>query len=218
MSAGDHHIHYIDLSANSSESNIEEALGKDSYRKLEVQKWEKFHTNEVECSWKLLAGSDAFFIKFHVKEPVIRSVGKGDQSTVCEDSCVEWFVKPEGSENYINFEFNPLGAHWIAIGPNRNERTRFRDSELPGLRSWGSETEHKDNVPADGPWEFTAVIPYSIFQLEAMHVLGCTWEANFYKCGNHLPKEHYISWKEIGAPSPDFHRPEFFSPIIISKK
>lgn len=55
------------------------------------------------------------------------------------------------------------------------------------------------------------VIPMQVFRFHQINVLKrqkC--RVNFYKCGDELTQPHYLSWKNIVAPKPDFHRPDFF--------
>ncbi len=53
------------------------------------------------------------------------------------------------------------------------------------------------------------------------HRLGswCGVEArmNLYKCGDKLTKPHFLSWKPIDAPAPDFHLPQYFRTVQFSK-
>ena len=42
---------------------------------------------------------------------------------------------------------------------------------------------------------------------------GRTMRANFYKCGDLLPRPHFLSWNAISLPRPDFHCPEFFGTL-----
>jgi len=46
---------------------------------------------------------------------------------------------------------------------------------------------------------------------------GLKAKVNLYKCGDKLSQPHFLSWKPIAAPKPDFHLPEFFEQIKFSK-
>ncbi len=55
-----------------------------------------------------------------------------------------------------------------------------------------------------------------------MSLLGIEWKdtpvelmGNFYKCADRTSSPHFLSWAPISTPEPDFHRPEFFSKIIL---
>ena len=69
----------------------------------------------------------------------------------------------------------------------------------------------KEAVPE---WSLELEIPVralAFHELESFS--GLHARGNFYKCGNMLPKRHYLSWAPVKTPAPDFHRPEFFGPI-----
>ena len=40
-------------------------------------------------------------------------------------------------------------------------------------------------------------------------------KANFYKCGDRLKQQHYLSWNPIDLPRPNFHCPEFFGELTF---
>ena len=44
---------------------------------------------------------------------------------------------------------------------------------------------------------------------------GMRMKGNFYKCGDHLQKPHFLSWNPIHVDRPDFHRPEFFGELVF---
>ena len=44
---------------------------------------------------------------------------------------------------------------------------------------------------------------------------GTSWKANFYKCGDATSHPHWGSWAPVDTPSPSFHQPAFFQPIIF---
>ena len=41
-------------------------------------------------------------------------------------------------------------------------------------------------------------------------------KANFYKCGDKLPVPHFLSWKPINVPAPDFHLPCFLETLSLN--
>ena len=63
-------------------------------------------------------------------------------------------------------------------------------------------------------WELELAIPASALAFHKLSSFsGLHARGNFYKCGNKLPRRHYLSWAPIDTPAPDFHRPEFFESI-----
>ena len=39
--------------------------------------------------------------------------------------------------------------------------------------------------------------------------------ANFYKCGDLTVNKHYLAWQPVGTERPDYHRPEYFGPMVF---
>lgn len=202
------------LSKTQTKQDIEEELKSSPWLMIDKLNWES-HPVKVEAKVRAVAGSDAFFLEFYVDEPYVRATKSGASSGVCEDSCVEWFVSPN-SEDYTNFEFNPIGGHTIQKGPSREPRHNFSQKELPGLLTWGSEGHLPfETKIAERPWSLWAVIPYSLFGMDEHQVKKISWRCNFYKSGDALPNVHYQSLAPIHSSEPDFHRPEYFSALTL---
>lgn len=201
------------LNKAASNHEVEAALQQDRFREIDTVNWSDY-SDIVSCRWKMLHSQDAWFLYFETKEPYVRARYTGDSSPVCEDSCVEFFVSFNDLE-YYNFEFNPIGACTIQKGPNRHTRNTFRLSELPGLRVWTSEAETPfETREYSQPWKVWCVIPLSLFGGDrSMHKDRV--KANFYKCGDGLPTQHYLSWAPVYSEAPDFHRPEYFKELLL---
>jgi len=154
---------------------------------------------------------DSVFLKYFVDEKNIRSVNSIINSSVWEDSCVEFFISFD-DEGYYNFEFNCIGTALVGFGKEKTNRDLL-DVELikeikfhPGL----TKTETGFH------WELTVVIPLQIFIYHQPLLLqGKKVKANFYKCGDLLPEPHFISWANIESTEPNFHLPEFFGTLIF---
>jgi len=59
-----------------------------------------------------------------------------------------------------------------------------------------------------------ARIPAACFSFSALTDLGGrTARANVYKCASGLSVKHYVTWRPIQTPTPDYHRPEFFGEV-----
>ena len=59
--------------------------------------------------------------------------------------------------------------------------------------------------------------PQALFMHSLTDWSGLKAKVNLYKCGDKLSQPHFLSWKPIAAPKPDFHLPEFFEQIKFSK-
>lgn len=62
-----------------------------------------------------------------------------------------------------------------------------------------------------------AIPPQALFMHSLTDWSGLKAKVNLYKCGDKLSQPHFLSWKPISAPKPDFHLPEFFEQIKFSK-
>ena len=50
---------------------------------------------------------------------------------------------------------------------------------------------------------------------ERQPVFPQTLRANFYKCADKTKRPHFVSWRPIDLPKPDFHCPQFFGEITL---
>lgn len=147
------------------------------------------------------------------KNPV--SVETQFDGKVFLDSCMEFFfnMHEEGApENrYLNIECNSLGVTHIGFGEERRGRV-FLDSlgveRFPVTVKIGSEG-----------WEIFEFIPVAalkkLFGISDVNE-NTVMTGNFYKCDENADAP-FGSWSPIVAPKPDFHRPEYFGKIVITK-
>jgi len=152
---------------------------------------------------------------YRVEEPQVRAVNTGLNSPVWEDSCVEFFLSVDGDKNYYNFEINAIGTVLGGYGPDRHERTRLSETLLsqintsPSLGRDPIEDLNKRTI-----WTIKVVIPLEVLQFTKLASLsGTNGHANFYKCGDKLKQPHFLSWKPVLTPTPDFHTPRYFGPL-----
>ena len=148
------------------------------------------------------------------KNPVSKE--KQLDGMVCMDSCMEFFFgmrnADDDSINYLNLECNSIGVTFISFGEERHGRV-FLDSL--GVERFPVSV----NVGDDG-WDVFWFVPESdlkkIFGLSEINE-NTVMRGNFYKCDENA-NAPFGSWSPIVAPKPDFHRPEYFGNITISKQ
>ena len=179
--------------------------------KIDQVNWSEFpHCPDVfvyagYCDQKL-------WLHYIVRNDFIRAVCLKDQEPVWQDSCVEFFVKQ--GEEYRNFEFNSIGVCLSALGSDRHARKPLDEANLGRILRWSSlKVESLPESSQLSDWSLTVAIPLELIGLNA----GDTFRANFYKCGDETKVPHYISWAAIKTPSPDYHRPEFFSLLELER-
>jgi len=165
-----------------------------------------------QVDFKIGYGNKHIYLQFHVKEKHLKAVYREINEPVYKDSCVEFFLSFDGKA-YYNMEFNSLGTALVGYGESRESR-----EYLPADLIQKIQTHSVINPVKPGEeevsWKLQIQIPFELFFAESpLRLQGRTCYANFYKCGDDLPKPHYVSWNKIEAPEPDFHRPEYFGEI-----
>ena len=157
---------------------------------------------------------DCIFLKYFVTENAIRAVNSQINSSVWEDSCVEFFIHFNDDKGYYNFEFNCIGTQLGGFGKTRSERDLL-PKELVGTiqtESFISKVKAKEAVY----WELSVAIPLNIFIHHQFSTLsGQEGRVNFHKCGDQLPMPHFLAWNNIQSSEPNFHLPEFFGEIYF---
>ena len=156
------------------------------------------------------------YLDFFVRCNYMRAVNTEDQSPVSEDSCVEFFVSPDSSDHYWNFEFNCIGTINASHRTERHNPTRLSHEMLSQVLRYAS-CGNRPFCELEGlfTWNLLVAIPLSLIGLEfkgqEIKISG-----NFYKCASRTSAPHYLSWNPIHSEHPDFLRPDCFGTIILS--
>ena len=136
-------------------------------------------------------------------------------STVCLDSCMEFFVIFDG-KSYLNLESNSIPAKCMKFGEVRENRQRVA-RKIPDQFLTVSEIGEKQ-------WSLTYYLPMDQIQIFYPDVdfgtfeKGYEFSGNFYKTGGaeQTGNEHYGMWNEIKTAQPDFHQPKQFGIFIMN--
>jgi len=181
---------------------------------IEVVNWAGYDNRPV-VKFKIAYGPSEIYLKYYVTEPFTKAEYTRSNQAVYEDSCVEFFVRPDSSAVYYNFEFNAIGTCLMAVGPDRNSRQLMDPEIIAKIRRLGSLGDQPFTERKEGQsWELTVAIPLEIFiGMDIRNLKGRSFRANLYKCGDKLSLPHYLSWNPIGTDKPDYHQPEFFGEI-----
>ena len=177
---------------------------------IDVFRWDE-NGYKPASSARLSVMGDTLFVRLRTEEtdPLIRyHRGDADPHVWC-DSCLEFFFSAEGSSAYVNLEMNADGCYICNVGDGRGVRVPcdpFAENGKPVA------------TVGEGFWQVDAALSLkkmaSVFGVDAVTSL-C---GNFYKCGDDTAFPHFGSWAEIDNPYADFHRPEFFAPILFSEE
>lgn len=180
------------------------------------------HRPAVEC--RLQHDGKGFYGLFQVEDKYIRSVFTEYNSSVCRDSCVEFFVEPPGGQGYLNFEFNCGGTLLLyhVVDPSRGDNG-FKDyapvseNEAKAVNIFHTMPKVVEpEITENRTWRLGFHIPFSLFEsrfkgLKAAS--GQTWCGNFYKCGDNTSHPHWASWNPVTVLN--FHLPECYGNIIL---
>lgn len=185
-----------------------------AYNNIECVNWEKQFPYKPEVKFRIAYTDEAILLDYVVTEDTARAVADHDGGNVWEDSCVEFFIKPEDSKYYYNIECNCAGTLLVAKGENRNDRTQLLPEEMIKVKRFSTlGREPFDEKKLSEPWRLSLLIPFSILGIDSPE--SNHFRANFYKCGDCLTTPHFLSWAPINVPTPNFHLPEFFAPLTF---
>ncbi len=170
---------------------------------LSKQRWNEFF-QPINTTFKILRGPQGISVLMHTDEKSLRAEQCEENSRVCDDSCMEFFFKPDPWDtNYINFEFNPKGILFLSVGAGRHGRNIIdNDRKIFNIQS----------VALDGSWTLKFYIP-DLFLYNYFDKIADVCRGNFYKCGELTGHSHFISWSEVEVEKPDFHIPDFFGQL-----
>lgn len=191
---------------------IKKTTSPSEIHSLEFHNW--IRADEVMVSFSIGHDGSSIFLNYQVEEPQVRAVNTEFNSSVWEDSCVEFFFSPDGT-NYYNFEINAIGTILCAYGKDRYEREHLSGSILSKISTAPSLgrnpiTELRGRIK----WSLQVIIPVEVLIFSQIEDLsGLEGRGNFYKCGDKLDQPHYLSWSKVNNPTPDFHLSEHFGPL-----
>jgi hypothetical protein len=171
----------------------------------------------VEAGFAIRHDETSIYLYYQVTEPQVRAVNTRINSPVWEDSCVEFFLQINEEEQYYNFEFNAIGTVLGGYGKDRHKRFQLSDRLLALIDA----TPSLGNSPIESLdkrtfWSLRLIIPVRVLHFSKIASLsGVDARANFYKCGDKLNQPHFLSWKPVLTPEPDFHQPKYFGVLAF---
>jgi len=157
---------------------------------------------------------------YQVQDRYIRAVAKKYQDSVCQDSCVEFFLKPSVGPGYFNLEMGAGGTYlfYYVIDNSHSEKGGFKNMiQVP----WedGCKIKLKTTLPkiiepeitTPTTWCAQFSIPLSMLEKYTGKIgklSGQNWTGNFYKCADKTSHPHWLSWNRVSTLN--FHLPECF--------
>ena len=182
-------------------------------RSISCNNWAEQFAYHPLCTFAAAHTGTHLYIDFLVRCNYLRAVNTEEQSPVCEDSCVEFFVQPKAGGEYWNLEFNCIGTVNASRRMSRTISTHLSSDEIAQIRRYPScGTRPFCEVEGLFTWNILVVIPFALLGIDKVEP-GTIMHGNFYKCAEKSSSPHFLSWSPIDTPKPDFHRPEFFGEI-----
>jgi hypothetical protein len=206
-------VAHLSFPSHASFEAISATLDTLQRHKIDQQPWKEFdYQPSVEFS---IAHTDSIlFLKYFVSESTVRALYSRSNEPVYKDSCVEFFIALNGDARYYNFEFNVIGTCKLNFGGSRENRQLISEEAISSIKFITSITNNTED--GNIQWQITIAIPLIAFtEHQLISFQGCSARGNFYKCGDELPRPHFLSWNNVVAPAPDFHVPGSFGEIAF---
>ena len=144
------------------------------------------------------------FVIFRVKDRYVKCTRTDYQSSVCCDSCVEFFVQPKAGKGYFNFEVNAIGTLHLSYieDPTRTPNGFVKFTRVPWNLGSSVSIYHSitgrvfPEIAEPVDWTVEYRVPFSLFEHfvgPIGAVSGQTWRANFYKCADKTSHPHWLT-------------------------
>lgn len=191
---------------------IEETLNQEVIPvKLEMANWEEF-PYRPEVTVQIAYNENELFLQYHVNEQSVKAATTKSNGRVWTDSCVEFFLSPEGNDDYYNLEMNCIGTALLGFRKKGEGAVHATDEQISTIRRISSLGDlpfpEKKKLTE---WTITIAVPWEVFFKHNLKpVSGRKMRGNFYKCGDELSVPHFVSWTKIKTEKPSFHEPAFF--------
>ena len=164
---------------------------------------------------------------FYVEDRFVICRNDKIMGPIWQDSCVEFFFKPDAGKGYFNFEFNCAGVLYASYIVN-HERTKegfkeftpFTEDDCRMVKTFPSEKGLiKNEIKGKLNWSLQFFIPFELIEKYAgafkIEENSC-WTGNFNKCADNSSHPHWITWSPV--KNLNFHEPESFGKIIFGRK
>ena len=185
--------------------------GWDKIPAVEVNEWQWQAPMDICMQAKLCWNTHGLDLFLQAWESDIRAEHTQPLDMVCEDSCMEFFLRPDENDlRYFNFEINPNGAMFVGFGMRRGQIVRLILPEVYDLHPQTQRTPDGWTAQYSIPAELIEIF-FPGFRLES----GKRMRVNFYKCRQKAQQPHYITWNPVDSSTPSFHRPQDFGEMIL---
>ncbi len=205
-----------ELDCMSPEDIIKTLDDRGARRTIDIVNWPGQYPYRPLTAFAIAHSGTAIYIDFFVRCNYLRAVNYRNNSSVHQDSCVEFFVQPDPADpHYYNFEFNCIGTPDVAKRLSRDSFERFTDEQLARITRVAScGNKPFEEVQGMFNWNLLVIIPLDLIGISS-DSFPVTMRGNFYKCADMTTVPHFLSWSPVCTENPDFHRPEFFGTLTL---
>jgi hypothetical protein len=192
---------------------------------LSISNWhERSSEHRPRVEARVTYRGEEIYVFFRVHDRYVRSVQTAYQSSVCRDSCVEFFAEPAAGRGYLNFEINAGGTLLLYHIEDATRAPGGFRKHRPVDESWGRRVRIHHSLPAvvdpeiatDTLWTIEYAVPLALFEAYVgplpRPLAGQTWRGNFFKCADATSHPHWGTWAPVPGPL-NFHVPAAFAPL-----
>lgn len=165
----------------------------------------------IRMTQKICYSEENLFVQQTAIERLIRAEHHEMPAAVCEDSCMEFFLVPEGDTRYLNFEWNWNGCLHLDIHAADGSGIGLLPKEHRTLFAFRSSL-------IENGWQISYRIPLSFLQVFYPTLAfqpGTAFRANCYKCGDLTEHPHFLAWSKNSSETPNFHCLEDFGRMLL---
>lgn len=193
-------------------------LDKVPVQPVACNNWKTDYPYSPDVKFRMAHNGSELFIKFSVTEECTMAKVSEDNGEVWTDSCVEFFLALDDT-GYYNFEFTCIGKALLGFRKERPAAVHAAPEIMASIKRFPTlGTQNFDEQKGKNDWELTVAIPATALFRHGINTwTGAKATANVYKCGDNLSQPHFLSWKPIDTPTPDFHVARCFTEVEFAE-
>lgn len=194
---------------------VERAFDGIEAQQIACCNWPAQYPYAPNVQFRMFHTGGHLLLRFDVEERYTAALVTEDNGEVWTDSCVEFFIAPDNSGYYYNFETTCIGRMLLGYRRTHADAVHAAPEVMASVK-------RRTTLPplpfpereGDNRWSVTLVIPpEALFAHKIKDWSGLEARMNLYKCGDRLSHPHFLSWRPVTSEKPDFHRPEFFERV-----
>lgn len=213
------HITKIDIKDTNDFAMIAKKMEGVVAEPISCINWKDQYPSAPKVSFKIAHNGAHLFLQYFVEEDEILAKTTEDNGPVWTDSCVEFFIAFGDSPQYYNLELSCIGTALLGYRESKENAQHASPAVMATIgRQSTLGSKPFDKKKGSFEWSLIACIPASAFWMSGItNFEGIKARANAYKCGDNLSVPHFLTWKPIDTPSPNFHVPQFFTNLTFEQ-